>query len=100
MSGAWWTLGCGRWFAVDSDELGWWNFVARAIAVDPSRRLRSCCPVLGCNLLVVVWVASGLVVVMEGILIVGSPLAGLAGLPLALRRGCGSRCGEVGCRLR
>ena len=56
--------------------------------------------VLGCDLLVVVWVASDLVVVMEGILIVGSPLFGLAGLPLTLRRGCRSRCGEVGCRSR
>ena len=46
---------------------------------------------LWCNLLVVAWVASGLVVKMEGILIVGSPLAGLAGLPLTLRRGCHSR---------
>ena len=55
---------------------------------------------LWCNLLVVAWVASGLVVKMEGILIVGSPLAGLAGLPLALRRGYRSRCGEVGCCLR
>ena len=52
--------------------------------------------VLGRNLLVVVWCASGLVVVMEGILVVGSPHAGLAGLPLALRRGCRSRWGEVG----
>ena len=47
-------------------------------------------------MLVVVWFASGLVVVIEGILVVGSPLAGLAGLPLALRRGCRSRWGEVG----
>ena len=47
--------------------------------------------VLRCNLLVVVRFASGLVMVMEGILVVGSPLAGLAGLPLALRRGCRSR---------
>ena len=43
---------------------------------------------LGCDSLVVVWVASGLVVVMEVILIVGSPVACLAGLPLALRRDC------------
>ena len=35
---------------------------------------------------------------MEGILVMGSPLAGLAGLPLALRRGCRSRWGEVGYR--
>ena len=35
--------------------------------------------------MVVVWVASDLVVMMKGILIVGSPLAGLARLPLALR---------------
>ena len=55
--------------------------------------------VLGCNLLVVVWFVSGLVVVMEGILIVGSPLAVLDGLPLALRRGCHSRWGEVGLEL-
>ena len=46
---------------------------------------------LGYDSLVVMWVASGLVVVMEGILIVGSPLACLAGLPLALRRGYCSR---------
>ena len=46
--------------------------------------------VLGRNLLVVVWFASCLVVVTEGILVLGSPLAGLAGLPLALRRGCRS----------
>ena len=52
--------------------------------------------VLGCNLLVVVWFASGLVVVMEKILVVGSPLAGLAGLPLALRRGCRFLWCEVG----
>ena len=55
--------------------------------------------VLGCDLLVVVWFVSGLVVVMEGILIVGSPLAVLTGLPLALRRGCHSRWGEVGLKL-
>ena len=59
------------------DGLGWWNVVARAIAVDPSRRLQSCCPVLECDSLVVVWVASYLVVMMEGILIMGSPLDGL-----------------------
>ena len=52
--------------------------------------------VLGRDLLVVVWFASGLVVVKEGILVVGSPLAGLAGLPLALRRGCRLRWDEVG----
>ena len=46
--------------------------------------------------LVVVWFASGVVLVMKGILVLGSPLAGLAGLPLALRRGCRSRWGEVG----
>ena len=46
---------------------------------------------LGCDLLIVVWVGSCLVVVMEGILIVGSPLAGLAGVPLALGQGCCSR---------
>ena len=51
--------------------------------------------VLGRDSLVVVWCASGLVVVMEGILVVGSPHAGLAGLPLALRRGCHLRWGEV-----
>ena len=51
--------------------------------------------VLARDLLVVVCFAS-LVVVVEGILVVGSPLAGLAGLPLALRRGCRSRWGEVG----
>ena len=47
--------------------------------------------VLGCDSLLVVWVASGLVVVMEGILIVSSPLASLAGVPLALGQGCFSR---------
>ena len=52
--------------------------------------------VLGRDLLIVVCFASGLVVAMEGILVVGPPLAGLAGLPLALRRGCRSRWGEVG----
>ena len=52
--------------------------------------------VLGRDLLIVVCFARGLVVAMEGILVVGSPLAGLAGLPLALRRGCRSRWGEVG----
>ena len=46
--------------------------------------------VLGRDSLVVVCFAS-LVVVVEEILVVGSPLAGLAGLPLALRRGCRSR---------
>ena len=51
--------------------------------------------VLGRDSLVVVCFAS-LVVVVEGILVVGSPLAGLAGLPLALRRGYRSRWGEVG----
>ena len=55
--------------------------------------------VLGRNLLVVVWFASCLVVVTEGILVLGSPLAGLAGLPLALRRGCRSRWGKVGYHL-
>ena len=54
--------------------------------------------VLGCDSLVVVWFASGLVVVMEGSLVVGSPLAGLAGLPLALRRGCRLRWGDIGYR--
>ena len=39
---------------------------------------------------------ASLVVVVEGILVMGSPLAGLAGLPLALGRGCRSRWGEVG----
>ena len=52
--------------------------------------------VLGRDSLVVVCFASGLVVVTEGILVVGSPLAGLAGLPLALRRGCHLRWSEVG----
>ena len=52
--------------------------------------------VLGRDLLIVVCFASGLVVAMEGILVVGSPLAGVAGLPLALRRGCHSRWGKVG----
>ena len=51
--------------------------------------------VLGRNSLVVVCFAS-LVVVVEEILVVGSPLADLAGLPLALRQGCRSRWGEVG----
>ena len=50
---------------------------------------------LGRDSLVVVCFAI-LVVVVEGILVVGSPLAGLAGLPLALRRGCRSRWGKVG----
>ena len=54
--------------------------------------------VLGRDSLVVVCVAS-LVVVVEGILVVGSPLVGLAGLPLALRRGCRSRWGKVGYHL-
>ena len=52
--------------------------------------------VLGRNSLIVVCFTSGLVAAMEGILIVGFPLAGLAGLPLVLRRGCRSRWGEVG----
>ena len=52
--------------------------------------------VLGRNSLIVVCFASGLVVAMEGILVVDSPLAGLAGLRHALRRGCHSRWGEVG----
>ena len=52
--------------------------------------------VLWRNSLVVVWFASGLVVVMKGILVVASPLAGLAGLTLALRRGCRSLWGKVG----
>ena len=56
--------------------------------------------VLGRDSLVVVCFASGLVVVTEGILVVGSPLAGLTGLPLALRQGCRSRWGKVGCRSR
>ena len=51
--------------------------------------------VLGRDSSVVVCYAS-LVVVVEGILVVGSLLAGLAGLPLALRRGCRLRWGEVG----
>ena len=73
------------------------TFFARAIAVGPSWSFQSCCSVLVCNLLVVVWIVSGLVGVMEGILIMGSPLTGLAGLPLALGQGCRLRCGEVGC---
>ena len=40
--------------------------------------------------------ASGLVAAMEGILVVGSPVASLASLPLALRRGCRSLWGKVG----
>ena len=52
--------------------------------------------VLGPDSLVVVCFANGLMVAMEGILLVGFPLADLAGLPLALRRGCRSRWGEVG----
>ena len=51
--------------------------------------------VLGRDSLVVVCFAS-LGVVVEGILVVGSPLDGLAGLPLVLRQGCRSRWGEVG----
>ena len=39
-----WVVGNGEmWVRVD----GRWNFVARAIAVDPSRRLQSCCLALG-----------------------------------------------------
>ena len=79
---------------------GWWNLIARAIAVDPSRRLRSCCLELECDLLIVSWVASVWWVMMEGILIVGYPLAGLAALPLAMWRGRSLRCGKVGCRSR
>ena len=56
--------------------------------------------VLVCDLLVVVWVASGLVVVMGGILVVGSLLAGLAGLPLALGQGYRLGQGEIGYRSR
>ena len=73
-------LGCTR------DPCGSFSKVAIVLAV------------LGCNLSIVVWFASGVVVVMEGILVVGSPLAGLAGLPLALRRGCRLRWGDVGYR--
>ena len=73
---------------------------ARAIAVDTSRILRSCCLALGCDLLFLLWIASVWLVMMRAILIVGSPLAGLAGLALAMWRGRCSRCGEVGHRLR
>ena len=43
------------------------------------------------------WVASVLVVMTRGILIVGSPLAGLSDLPLAMWLGCCLCCGEVDC---
>ena len=62
--------------------------------------LRSCCLALGCDSVILVWVASGLVVTLDETLVVVSPLAGLADLPLTLMRGCRSRWGKVGCRSR
>ena len=52
------------------------NLVARAITVAASRGLRSCCLALGCNSLIVSWVASVWWVMMWGNLVMGSPRAG------------------------
>ena len=93
----------GRWVVGDGEMLvrmdKRWNFVACPIAVDPSRKLRSFVLALGSDLLILSWVASVWWVMMRGILIMGSPLSGLADLQIALWRncckvGCSSRCGE------
>ena len=79
-------------------ELGLFELVCTRDRCGSFSKVAIVLALLGWDLLVMVWFASGLVVVMEGILVMGSPLAGLAGLPLALRRGCRSRWGEVGYR--
>ena len=52
------------------------NLVARAIAVVPSRKPESCCFAMGCDSLILSWVASVVVVIMRGILVMGSPRSG------------------------